>query len=123
MPADRISTRLGTSPPRARGLDKRRTILCGCEEQYNRGCKERNYAQREEERARFICYKLLVVNKNDPRGREFVSVAYDGDTYWVPGDEQGNSFAVFETVHQLLALAKVAKDLPPTAILSVSPIP
>jgi hypothetical protein len=74
---------------------------------------------------KYICLPLLVVKKNGAPPAPFVSVTYEGDTYWVPSDdkEAGNSFGVFETVHQLLALAKVAKDLPPTSILSVSPIP
>ncbi len=79
------------------------------------------------------CYPLLVVQKNASEPA-FVSVSYGPtkdtyakDTYSVPNSDEsktsGNSFAVFELVHQLLALEKVAKDLPPTSIITVSPSP
>jgi hypothetical protein len=75
------------------------------------------------EHKQFKCFKLLVVSKKKPAGRALVSVSYDDETYWVPRDEPGSSSAVFEVVHQLLSLAKVAKDLAAGNIITVAPLP
>jgi hypothetical protein len=74
---------------------------------------------------KYKCFPLLIVRAGRP-GPHFVSVSDDdGAIYWVPSDlkEAGHSFDVFETAHQLLSLAKVAKDLPAGNIITVAPIP
>jgi hypothetical protein len=73
--------------------------------------KDNNYLKRGDD--------LLVVVKNHPHADDIVSVDYEGDTYSIPAENQGNSALVFTIVSQILELSKSINFIPNTSAVVV----
>ena len=66
--------------------------------------------------SKFFAYegsKFFVVQKNNTKRDDIVSVTYDGDTYSIPKKGQGYSATVLGITFELLNLSKSVDSLPP----------
>ena len=73
--------------------------------------KDFNYLKRGDD--------LLVVVKNHPRSDDIVKIDYEGNTYSIPADNQGNSALVFTVVSQILMLSKTVNLIPASTAVEV----
>ena len=73
--------------------------------------KDYNYLNRGED--------LLVVVKNHPRSDDIVKIDYEGNTYSIPSENQGNSALVFTIVSQILMLSKTVNLIPASTAVEV----
>jgi hypothetical protein len=59
------------------------------------------------------------VVKNHPRSDDIVKIDYEGNTYSIPADNQGNSALVFTVVSQILMLSKTVNLIPASTAVEV----
>jgi hypothetical protein len=62
---------------------------------------------------------LFVVRKNQTRSGDLVRVDFEGNTYSIPADIQGNSALVMSVVQQILNLSKSVNLIPTTSAVVV----
>ena len=73
--------------------------------------KDYNYLKRGDD--------LLVVVKNHPRSDDIVKIDYEGNTYSIPADNQGNSALVLTIVSQIVLLSKTVNLIPSSTAVEV----
>jgi hypothetical protein len=73
--------------------------------------KDFNYLKRGDD--------LLVVVKNRPRSDDIVKIDYEGNTYSIPSENQGNSALVFTIVSQILMLSKTVNLIPASTAVEI----
>ncbi|MBM3537489.1 MAG: hypothetical protein FJX55_06605 [Alphaproteobacteria bacterium] len=63
--------------------------------------------------------ELIVVRKNQTRPGDLVRVDFEGNTYSIPAENQGNSALVMSVIQQILNLSKSVNLIPTTSAVVV----